>query len=188
MHDTTSNSNSTDRDPNGNPNGNPYGIPYGNPTKSPPINPAPVNPELVQQAPPDQTPSHQTYPSVSASGVAPASHTATSQASENQALDKEAFDKEALKDREYLQQLGPLRDPLLVKLEKTMAPIEMIFGQMAGIVQSHLEQHATIDDLQDIMRECDQVLQYSKHIGRQMKFHQDLRVNRDKLDRAQHFL
>jgi hypothetical protein len=145
------------------------GDPLRDPTRAPTTLPT-LNQDPVQQTPSvegslDQTPPVQATPRPAPVGQAPVGQKPESEMS----------------DREWFQQL-PDADPLVEKLDRNMAPIEQIYEQMAEILHAHLAQHQQISDLQDVSRECDLVLQYGKQIGRLLKFEQDLRVNRDKID------
>jgi hypothetical protein len=90
--------------------------------------------------------------------------------------------KAEMSDRKYFQQL-PDPDSLMRKVEQVTAPIESIYKKMASIVQDHLDQNSQIKDLQEIARECDQVLQYGRQVGRMLKLQLELRADRGKFDR-----
>lgn len=127
----------------------------------------PMSQEPVPEAPPNP---------------APPSEASTSETSSSP--DHFCHTPESVKlDREYFEQM-PDSDPLVQKLARHMVPMEGIYEQMAGILKTHLTEHPQIASLQETSREFDLLLQYSKQIGRLQKFEHDLRVNRDKIDRA----
>ena len=127
--------------------------------------------DATNAAPVDQTPVDQTPVDQKPTSATPVGEPSPGQTSQNE-----------MSDREYFQQL-PHSDPLMRKVEQVTAPIEGIYKKMAEIVQNHLEQHSQITDLQEITRECDQVLQYGRQVGRMLKLQLELREDRAKFDR-----
>ncbi len=93
-----------------------------------------------------------------------------------------------MSDLEWFQKGGELCDPLLEDIDRSLAPLETIYSQMAGIVNKELAQRASIDGLQDNIRECDLLLRYSRQMERWLKMYHNLRVNSDKIDPMRHHL
>jgi hypothetical protein len=90
-------------------------------------------------------------------------------------------------ESDWMRALQQHPDPLVRKLEMITTPLMGIYQQMSQVILRHLKERPQIEDLQDVHRQTDEVLQYSRQLGRLVKLEMDLRTPAGKFDPMLHF-